>query len=101
MSLPRWRPTPEKELIRAFMVFDGSVKEIKDLVPGDVFRMQARDGTFVHPETNEPDPDVVCKAHDYPLRDEVGGPFCFRGSGYVVPVMTYATIEDLNKEGLS
>jgi hypothetical protein len=96
-----WRETPESRRAVAVMIFDGAIKQIKDLVPGDLFRMREPDGTIFNPITLEPDPKVVCKAIDFPVRDEFGTDNYAVGTGYGVAIETFADIEQLKQRGLA
>ncbi len=100
----KWRPTPEKILIKARkLAGDGWVDVLmQDLEPGDVFRAIAPDGGIIHPCSGEPDAEVISFVTDYPIRNynnQIGS--LLGAQGYGVPIEVFASMDELKRKGLS
>lgn len=100
----KWRPTPEKILIKARkMVDDGWVDVLmQDLQPGDIFRAIGPDGDAIHPCSCEPDDLVVALVTDHPIKNhnnQIGS--LFGAQGYGVPIEVFSSMDELKRKGLS
>jgi hypothetical protein len=91
-----WHPIADDQRVRAELL-DGRLVEMKDLLPGDIFRSVAPDGrTYVHPYNHEEDPfayglvvDLPVKATDVNEHNQ--------SSGYAVKVLV-APLKYLQKQ---
>lgn len=85
-----WRPTPKSRRVQALRI-DGETIDYKDLKRGDVFRVVAFDGTFVHPIDLEPDETTWAFVDSQPERNTTT-----RNVGYQVPIY-FGTLDEMKK----
>lgn len=99
-----WKPVaPENKITARKYVGDAWVDvEMKDLLPGDIFKAVDPRGEVIDPCTNEPDDDVVALVTGYPIRNDNNQIGSLMGEvGYGVPVEVFESMSDLQKRGLS
>ena len=100
----KWHPTrPGNKITARKFVGDSWIDmEMKDLIPGDIFRAVSPSGELIHPVTHEPDDDAVALVTDYPTKNDLNQTGSLLGAvGYGVPIEAFDSMEELKHRGLS